>query len=97
MATQERGPKRPTRSGSGGGDSDAPPREAHEERIRRAHDEVEIPPQPRRNYMLALILALIVFAILLGVRVLWDGMGARHGPAALLQEETTPQAPAPSN
>ncbi len=46
-------------------------------------------PAPRRNYALAIVIALVVFAVLFGVRVFW-GMGDRHPtPSELL-----PQAPA---
>ncbi len=54
-------------------------------------------PVPRRNYTLAIAVALIVFLVLIGVRVLWSGMSGSPIPTLPHQEESTPQAPAPSN
>ena len=54
----------------------------------------QAPPPPRRNFTLALIAALIVFALLIGGRFLWGGMTAHHTVPTLPQEEP---APAPTN
>jgi hypothetical protein len=79
-------------------DPDAPRREAPGERVGRLRHDAAPPSRPPRNYMLALIIALIVFALLFGVRILWGGLGERHGLLGGLQtEETPPEAPAPSN
>jgi hypothetical protein len=57
----------------------------------------EIAPVPRRNYMMAIVVGLIVFALLIGIRVFWGGIGDRQVPSLPLTEQTAPQEPAPSN
>ncbi len=48
-------------------------------------------PAPRRNYTLAIAIALTVFVLLIGMRVLWGDFAPRHTlPPAALQEETNP-------
>ncbi len=96
MATPKQGARRPgAHLVDRGRDTGAPPRE-HQERT--GDEEAEPAARPPRNYMLALILALIVFVILISVRVLWDGMEPRRAPpGALVPEQTTPATPAPSN
>jgi hypothetical protein len=97
MATPERGSREPNARTRGRIDSGAPRRDApgseSERQAQRSPDEA--PQSPRRNYRLAIVMALIVFALLIGVRVLWGGLGDR--PPALPPTETTQGTTAPAN
>ncbi len=98
MATPERGSNAPSAaSAAGRGRPNGPPREAPRRNGSGRPDD-HGPPPPRRNYPLAIILALIVFALLIGVRVLSGGMNPRHiGLGGALEGTPPPSAPAPSN
>jgi len=79
-------------------DTGAPRRDApgSEREAQAGQQSADGPKTPRRNYALAIVMALLVFALLIGVRVLWGGLGSRHPslPPATTQE---PPAPAQSN
>jgi hypothetical protein len=76
---------------SRGREPDPPRREVNEPpAVRRPETPL---PRSGRNYALAVIIALIVFLLLVGVRVFWGDMGARRAPATLEETATPPAAP----
>ncbi len=97
MGTDERGGR--TASPRGRVDVGGPSREANEDELDSPRPAIpDIAPVPRRNYMMALVIGLIVFALLVGLRVFWGGLGNRHGAPSLPQaEQIAPQEPTPAN
>jgi hypothetical protein len=53
-----------------------------------------VPRPPRRNYAIAIALALIVFALLLAARVFWGNFAP---PRTLPSDTATPAAPQPAD
>jgi hypothetical protein len=97
MATPERESTEPTaRTRASLPDPGAPSREAPGS-PQAERPPAEKPTRPRRNYALAITIALVVFALLIGMRVLWGGLGSRQSAPSLPQAETTQGAPVQSN
>lgn len=80
-------------------DVGGPSREANGDELDSPQPAIpDVTPVPRRNYLMAIVIGLIVFALLVGIRVFWGGMESRHGAPSLPQaEEMAPKEPAPAN
>jgi hypothetical protein len=71
----------------------SPPRDSWRRHPEARSDNSVGLPTARRNYALAIVIALIVFVLLIAMRVLWGDFAPRHTlPPAALQDETNPPA-----